>query len=186
MTNASLSEDARINGVKKNPHAVALGRLGGMIGGPARAKALGATRRREIATRGGLARTAALSSFERAALARRAAQSRWAAARAVMSGADAPQSVRRLLKSYEPEALKWAEPDHRYVIVREILLRGDAEAGRWLRTVLGRNQVRALVRRYEGAGVSEPDRARLRKELDLTTADIPSRPYLGFKWQSRG
>jgi hypothetical protein len=79
----------------------------------------------------------------------------------------------------------WAQPDHRYVIVREIVLRGDEEALRWLRSVLGRNQVRALVRRYGGAGVSEPDRAKLRKELDLTTADIPSRPYLGFKWRSR-
>jgi hypothetical protein len=182
MINASLSEDARISEVKKNPHAVALGRLGGLIGGPARAKALGAKRRREIATRAGLARAAALSAMERATLARRAAQTRWDATRTVRSGADAPQSVRRLLKSYEPAALKWSEPDHRYVIVREILLRGDDDAGGWLRTVLGRNQVRALIRRYGGAGISEPDRARLRKELELTTEDIPSRPYLGFKW----
>lgn len=33
----------------KNMHAVALGRLGGIKGGPARAKALSAQRRREIA-----------------------------------------------------------------------------------------------------------------------------------------
>ena len=32
-----------------NPHAAALGRLGGLKGGPARASALSATRRREIA-----------------------------------------------------------------------------------------------------------------------------------------
>jgi len=35
--------------MKKNPHAVALGRLGGKKGGLARAKALSAERRREIA-----------------------------------------------------------------------------------------------------------------------------------------
>lgn len=34
---------------KKNPASVALGRLGGKKGGPARAKALSAKRRREIA-----------------------------------------------------------------------------------------------------------------------------------------
>ena len=33
----------------KNPHAVALGRLGGKKGGPARAKRLSAERRKEIA-----------------------------------------------------------------------------------------------------------------------------------------
>ncbi len=34
---------------KKNPHAVALGRKGGKVGGKARAKALTAEQRREIA-----------------------------------------------------------------------------------------------------------------------------------------
>jgi hypothetical protein len=33
----------------KNPHAVALGRIGGQKGGPARAKSLSAKRRKEIA-----------------------------------------------------------------------------------------------------------------------------------------
>lgn len=37
--------------VPKNPHAVALGRLGGVKGGPARAEALTPQRRREIARR---------------------------------------------------------------------------------------------------------------------------------------
>lgn len=37
--------------VPKNPHAVALGRLGGLKGGPARAEALTPQRRREIARR---------------------------------------------------------------------------------------------------------------------------------------
>ena len=37
--------------VEKNPHAAELGRLGGLKGGPARAKALTAQRRQEIARR---------------------------------------------------------------------------------------------------------------------------------------
>jgi hypothetical protein len=39
-----------------NPHAAALGRLGGLKGGPARAAALTPKRRREIARAGALAR----------------------------------------------------------------------------------------------------------------------------------
>ena len=35
----------------KNPHAVALGRLGGLKGGPARAKKLSKSKRSEIATK---------------------------------------------------------------------------------------------------------------------------------------
>jgi hypothetical protein len=40
----------------KNPHAVALGRLGGAKGGPARAKKLTAEQRREIARKAAQAR----------------------------------------------------------------------------------------------------------------------------------
>jgi hypothetical protein len=47
------------------------------------------------------------------------------------AGLSGVQPVRRLRKSYEPAALEWAEADHRYVIVREILLRGDEAAARW-------------------------------------------------------
>jgi hypothetical protein len=41
---------------RKNPHAVALGRLGGIKGGPARAQKLSARRRRAIARRAAIAR----------------------------------------------------------------------------------------------------------------------------------
>jgi hypothetical protein len=41
-----------------NPHAAALGRLGGLKGGPARAQALSAARRRDIARLGARARWA--------------------------------------------------------------------------------------------------------------------------------
>jgi len=43
---------------KKNPHAVALGRLGGKKGGPARAEKLSAERRSEIARKAVMARWA--------------------------------------------------------------------------------------------------------------------------------
>jgi hypothetical protein len=128
----------------------------------------------------------ALSARQRTELARRAAEARWRKRDVVSSAADAPEEVRRLLKTYRPAALVWSNLDHRYAIVREILLRGDEGAARWLRSVLGRNQVRALVRRYRGIGASEPERKKLRRQLGLTIADIPSRPYLGFKWRSRG
>jgi hypothetical protein len=166
----------------KNPHAVALGRLGGTKGGPARAKVLGAKRRREIAHKAGLARARALSPADRQALALRAAAARWAERPAILTAADAPVTVRRLLKSYDVTALKWAEPDHRYAIVRAILVKGDAQATRWLRKALRPTEVRELVQRYHGAGCNEPERQKLRKQLRLTVNDIPERPYLGFQW----
>jgi len=43
---------------KKNPHAVALGRLGGLKGGKARTAKLSATERRELARKAVLARWA--------------------------------------------------------------------------------------------------------------------------------
>jgi hypothetical protein len=67
----------RTRHVGKNPHAVALGRLGGAKGGPARAKALSARRRREIAIQAATARALSMSAVERQALARRAAAARW-------------------------------------------------------------------------------------------------------------
>lgn len=47
---------------KKNPHAVILGRLGGLKGGKARAKKLSAERRREIARKAAKARWTKKSS----------------------------------------------------------------------------------------------------------------------------
>jgi len=168
----------------KNPHAVALGRLGGAKGGPARARVLSAGRRREIARKAGRARAQSLSRSDRQALASRAALARWANRPMIRTAAQAPEAVRRLLKSYDLGALAWTNPDHQYAIVRAILVRGDDQAARWLRRVLSRAKVRDLVQQYRGAGCNEPERQRLRKELRLTVNDIPSRPYLGFQWSS--
>ena len=66
---------------KKNPHAVALGRLGGLKGGSARAAALTAEQRQEIAGKagkaGGTARAKKMSQKERSESARKAALARW-------------------------------------------------------------------------------------------------------------
>jgi hypothetical protein len=170
----------------KNAHAVALGRLGGAKGGQARAKALSATRRREIASAAGAARARALSAMERKELSRRAAVARWAPKFRIVTAAQAPVAVRRLLKSYDPAALRWSSGDDRYAIVRGILLRGDDEARAWLRGILRPAQVRELVRAYRGAGCSEPDREKLREVLRLSRSDIPGRPFIGLRWRHGG
>jgi len=97
-----------------------------------------------------------------------------------LTGRDAPEAVRRLLKTYQPAALLWADPDHRYAIVREVLVRGDQTARAWLAAVMASADVRTLVKEYRGAGCSEPERQRLRTEFGLSTEDIPVRP--GLDW----
>lgn len=52
-------EPEAVPGPEKNPHAVALGKLGGQKGGPARAKKLSTKKRREIAQKAAAARWAA-------------------------------------------------------------------------------------------------------------------------------
>ncbi|HVZ88928.1 MAG TPA: hypothetical protein VHG72_18310 [Polyangia bacterium] len=163
----------------KNPHAVALGKLGGAKGGPARAAALPARRRREIAREAGVARWKGLTDVERRNVARLAARARWQRAAEAFTSADAPVAVRLLLKPYDPKALRWAIRDDRHTIVREILVRGDALAKRWLRRKLSRSEVRQLIAEYRGAGSNEPDRQILRARLGLSVIDLPVRPYIG-------
>jgi hypothetical protein len=159
----------------KNPHAVALGRLGGIKGGLARAKALSPRRRREIAKRAGAARALSLSPAERRAVACRAAAARWAPKSRIVTAAEAPAVVRRLLKSYDPAQLRWTKSNHRYVIVREVLLRGDDRAVSWLRGLLFPRELRDLIRRHRGAGCNDVERQKLRATLHLTVDDIPPR-----------
>ena len=63
--------------LRKNPHAVALGRLGGKKGGPARAAKLTPEQRRESARKAGQAsgkaRLTSLTPKQRSAIARKAA-----------------------------------------------------------------------------------------------------------------
>jgi hypothetical protein len=53
---ALLQPMSQHDALNKNPHAAALGRLGGQRGGPARAAALSPKRRRQIARKAALAR----------------------------------------------------------------------------------------------------------------------------------
>ena len=69
-------------------------------------------------------------------------------------------------------------------MVKEILLRGDETARRWLGTMLKPHQVRDLIRTYRGAGSNEPDRAKLRRELGLSSTEIPVRPFVGLRCRS--
>jgi hypothetical protein len=66
---------------KKNPAAVALGKLGGKKGGPARMKLMNAEERQSFARAGGLAsakgRMTKLTEERRKAIARKAAAARW-------------------------------------------------------------------------------------------------------------
>jgi hypothetical protein len=156
----------------------ALRRVGGAKKvGRARAKPLSSARRRELARRPGAPRARALSPFQRREMARHAAVERWSRRPRVATADDAPAAVGRLLEGYRPATLVWADPDHRYLIAREIMVRGDAAAVRWLRSVLPLGEIRELVRRNRGTGCSEPERKKLRKKLRLTAADIPIRPY---------
>jgi hypothetical protein len=47
-----------------------------------------------------------------------------------------PECVRRLLKSYDPDALRWEDLNDRHAIACEVVLRGDDEARRWLGRLL--------------------------------------------------
>jgi hypothetical protein len=62
---------------KKNPAAVALGRLGGLKGGKARAKKLSAELRSEIARKASAARMTKISAKRRKEIARKAIFARW-------------------------------------------------------------------------------------------------------------
>ena len=165
----------------KNPHAVELGKLGGSKGGKARAEALSPRERRDIAINAGHLRAASLSPARRSAIARRAAIARWSKD---LTGMDTPAPVRSLLKTYNPADLRWINPDDRYAIVCEILIRGNSEARQWLDQMLDLDQVRQLVKEYRGTGCTEPDRVRLRTEFNLSADDIPVRPWphLGMGW----
>ena len=66
---------------KKNPHAVALGRLGGLKGGPARAEQLSREELSAIGRKAGLVggkrRAEALTAKRRQEIAQKAAKARW-------------------------------------------------------------------------------------------------------------
>src|SRR5690242_21145213 len=72
---SQINPDSRMP--KKNPAAVALGRLGGKKGGPARAARMTQAERAECARKGGAARMSKLTPEQRSEAARKAVQARW-------------------------------------------------------------------------------------------------------------
>lgn len=170
-----MTEHVRNDGVK-NPHAVALGRMGGAKGGRARAAVLTPRRRAEIAKLAGAARADALTPEQRSESARRAARARWEKSKTPSTIADTPLSVRRLLGAVGLMALHWNDPAHRYLVAKEVLVRGTSAAKRWLASMMTRPALRRLVAAQRGAECSEPERARLRAALGLTTVEIPPAP----------
>jgi len=69
---------AEKNTTKKNPHAVALGQLGGRKGGPARAANMTAEQRQEASRKAGIARGKKLTPQQRRASASKAGKASWA------------------------------------------------------------------------------------------------------------
>jgi hypothetical protein len=111
----------------KNPHAVALGRLGGLKGGPL----------------GGRARAAALSPRRRAAIARSAAAARWGSL---------PDFLRVLFPGYRLDALKL--PEHLDLVMLHVLTRGGDEHKRWLVRRFGDDGVRRWIVNQQGRGLT--------------------------------
>jgi hypothetical protein len=111
----------------KNPHAVALGRLGGLRGG------------RE----GGHARAAALSPERRREIARDAARTRWGAL---------PPSLASLFPGYVVAEI--VLPQHLDMVMQHVLARGGPEHRRWLVRRFGDGAIRRWIIRRKGRGFS--------------------------------
>src|SRR5450755_4309084 len=136
------------NAVTKNPHAVALGRLGGAKGGRARARALTAGRRREIARQAAAARTRSLSAQERRELARRAAQARWSTATA------AAPTVRSWLRDLGAPLTRAVVANRRAPVPEQVVVEGlrlahtDASVARALPVMLWANRDKLRLTKF--------------------------------------
>jgi hypothetical protein len=111
----------------KNPHAVALGRLGGLKGGPL----------------GGRARAAALSSRRRAAIAREAAAARWG---------QLPQPLRVLFPGYRFEDVRL--PRDLDLVMLHVLSQGGEDHKRWLVRRFGDQAIRRWILKNRGRGLT--------------------------------
>ena len=115
----------------KNRHAVALGRLGGRKGGPARAASLSPERRLEISVR--------------------AAEVRWRRSRL-------PDLLGPLFWEHEFSALRW--PRDKNLVVGKVLACGDTDQIDWLRGVEGDGGIAAWIRARRGRGLDSRTMAR--------------------------
>jgi len=111
----------------KNPHAVALGRLGGLKGGPL----------------GGRARAAALPARQRTTIARTAAFARWGAL---------PEFLRVLFPGYRSDEIRL--PNHLDLVMLHVLSRGGDAHRRWLVRRYGDDGVRRWITKNRGKGLT--------------------------------
>ena len=91
-----------------------------------------------------------------------------------------PVEVRQLLHRSDLEMCDWNQRADRYPVVAMILSRWSAPSIRWLAGELSLSELRELVVWGAGSGLAEPERERVRRAFGLSTAEIPTRPYLGL------
>jgi hypothetical protein len=111
----------------KNPHAMALGRLGGRKGSPA----------------GGRARAKALSSRRRTEIAREAGRARWGCL---------PERLRPLFPGYRFEDITL--PEQVDLVMLHVLSQGGVEDKRWLVRRLGNDAIRRWIVKHRGRGLT--------------------------------
>jgi hypothetical protein len=111
----------------KNPHAVALGRLGGLKGGPA----------------GGRARASALPPARRVEIAREAARARWTGISPALSD---------LFPGYRIQDLTL--PRDVDLVMLHVLTRGGPEHRSWLIRRFGNQGIRNWIREHRGRGLT--------------------------------
>jgi len=111
----------------KDPHAVALGRLGGKKGGAA----------------GGRARAKALSARRRSEIARAAARARWGGL---------PDRLRPLFPGYHLKDIRL--PEHFDLVLLHVLTRGGRDDVRWLVRRFGDAAIRRWIVRHRGRGLT--------------------------------
>ena len=110
----------------KNPHAVALGRLGGLRGG----------------RRGGRARAEALSPQRRRQIAQAAARARWGL----------PDWLASIFPGYVFEDI--VLPKHTDLVMQHVLSRGGPEHRRWLVRRFGTHRIRRWIVARKGRGLT--------------------------------
>ena len=113
----------------KNPHAVALGRLGGPKGAAARARNMTPERRREIA--------------------RAAAEARW--------NGRLPDLLRPLFWQYRFEDLRL--PDALNEVMLHVLANGRSQHLNWLRARFGNDGIKRWIRTRRGRGLTRAQMA---------------------------
>jgi hypothetical protein len=123
---SSLNRYKRSCANVKNPHAVALGRLGGLRGGPI----------------GGPARAAALTPARRRQIARDAARARWGL----------PPSMASLFPGYAFS--KIVLPEQTDLVMLHVLTRGGLEHRRWLARRFGSARIRSWIVNRKGRGLT--------------------------------